>query len=518
MPWRTRAVFAALVVLAVAVWLSSRRLGSPRQAAVVKLSPPQTLDVEPEESPEDDRLFLSRSQSMSFREMLEYLNVVGNRPEHAAVAAEVRRGFESDPSLREAVKRFQDPDVADKPGGAKAFVQELRLNKSFQEFGSRISAMPGGSQALQALFHDRRLGSFAADHYRELLASGTARAAPGGRQGLLAAGPAPRSRYASGASGAVGAADAGGIGAADVPAGNSFAPPTPARDAGAGSSPSRRGGSEGGHRAHDAAPLATIADAQGERARSFEEIYPWLVPLGAVRLGRIETATPEFGLWGACFSLDLYPECRSACASDPAGRCAAMSAWSACLDWKPRAECLALCAARSAYCTPWGAGAATAAGTGTTPQPGPVATTPYNFTGDTKADCEALIAWRGLTGACRLGGDCGGANPKFWGACINGPVVMVENPAGGGQVPTTTVPTTPPPQTCREKYDPVLCGLYDTQLKREPDAAGAQYWQEQLDKLKAEGVTDQAELQRRMTAPFRGGVQQPDLNQLNSAP
>ncbi|MBI4348063.1 MAG: hypothetical protein HY553_14495 [Elusimicrobia bacterium] len=436
---------AAAAALAVAGRLLLPGEAPAPQAPVWQVPVPESPALATTPPAKEHRLFRSATNpDMSYRDLLTYLNVVGERPQNRSVAAELRRRFQSDPSLRETLERFQAPERADEPGGAKAFIEELRVKPAFQELGRRIVGMPGGTAAVEEIAQDPNLRSFAAELRASATESapaaqraGTEKAA--GRQALAIPAVGPVSRYSPVAS-ASGIPDYGGAG---VPAGAG----APAYGTGASRSATLSGGgtaagreAEGGSRggggaaasgrAHDVGKLAKLEEADGELARTFGDLYPWLVPLGSERLDKIEAATPDYGLWGACFSQDYFPDCKAACESDPKGRCVAMDAWKACLDWKAHAECLVECAARSSYCTAPGA----------TPTPSPGATQLYNFVAGDKATCERSMVSRGLTGACTLGGGCGvscgrpgpscpSANPSLWGACMDGPALTQPTPS-----------------------------------------------------------------------------------------
>lgn len=448
--------------------------GSPERAPAADPSSPAPLD-----SSGEDRLFQGGGQEeLSFGELVDYLGVGAKHPKVAAVAKEFQKEFMADPELRKAYREFSDPKEVDEPGGAAKFMDVLRKSPSFQALGQRFLSQPGGEAALKQLMKDPELASFAAQHYRSALPAGVAKAAavvrsPKNVQSIAATNVAASNVLRGGQSGATTSAIAVEpvmtVGRSQMGTGAGRAN---AETGGGASTGEKKGGGAittggGGPGAHDVpTSLGGYDEATSEMMKRLLEVYPWLAPLGSAKLKQIEDQVPQYGLWGSCFALQLYPDCKSACDKDPAGKCQGKQAWNSCLEWQSLETCVSACHYASGYCTvpadievprcqttkmcscgkdcqkpcppppydycspAWPGGAAVAAAE---PEPEQDPSKLINVVhGGGKAACEAVIRENfGIVATCSIGGGCGvscgmpgpdcpSANPGLWGACLTG--------------------------------------------------------------------------------------------------
>lgn len=492
-------VFVALVVGGVALGVVLRRKGSeepPPPTLRVSRSPVETpMPAAPERAPAaepsspapvaegsgEDRLFKGAAQEeLSFGELVDYLGVGAKHPKVAAVAKEFHKEFMKDPELRKAYQEFSEPPESDTPGGAAKFMDVLRQSPSFQALGQRILSQPGGEAALKQLMKDPELAGFAAQHYRSTLPAATAKIAPLVKtpksvQGIAATNVAGANVARGGQTGATSNAIAVepvmSVGSPQDGTGAGHSAAAPTGGSGASTGEKKGGGAIAaggdGPGAHEVpTELGGYEEATSETMKRLLEVYPWLAPLGSAKLKRIEDQVPQYGLWGSCFALQLYPDCKSACDKDPAGKCQGKQPWNSCLEWQSLETCVSACKYASGYCAvpadidvprcqttkmcscgpkcekpcppppypycspAWPGGAAVAAAE---PEPEQDPSKLINVVhGGGKAPCEALIRETfGVVVTCTIGGGCGvscgmpgpdcpSANPRHWGACLTG--------------------------------------------------------------------------------------------------
>lgn len=106
--------------------------------------------------------------------------------------------------------------------------------------------------------------------------------------------------------------------------------------------------------AQAATPLAEVGTVPTERRRELIELYPWLGSMSAFERDRLLGLVDRFGLWGACFALDMYDRCRTACGA--AGGCLASDGWRSCLDFQDGSDevCATLCPLQAGCSVPSG--------------------------------------------------------------------------------------------------------------------------------------------------------------------
>lgn len=297
-------------------------------------------DLETGERPErgNGRLYQPDSpELMSYGEFMDALGLEAERPAVAPSAAAFRRAFESEPALRGIQREFEEAEERGEPRTAREFLDALFDAPESRELATRFASEPGGAKALRALARSPELRELGASWVRAL-SSRRKGAAAGPEQGLLARLSAAISPRATGQRGpSTTSADAGGQ--ARTAAGQVEGETTGSREA------------PGAHdvEVHLGAPAAALS----ERTKRFLELYPFLAELGTERLRRLEEQAPSYGLWGACFGLRLYADCKSACARDTRteDRCdpakEVKDPWKACLDWKGSDQaCIPLCLAQ----------------------------------------------------------------------------------------------------------------------------------------------------------------------------
>lgn len=338
---------ALVVALLLALWaLSTRKPAASRPAARgSQLDGLQSEEPGEQDSADPEDRFMARSEGLeddddlSFGDMLDVLGAEVSKPEVRAVAKPFARDFRSDPVLRAAFQDAADQERSGKRLSASEFLDRMGRLPQFHALVERYGDAATTS-ALLALYQAPNLRRFWKKQTRSpsnnpLVARAMALAKA---RGLSLSGPAARP------AGWLAAMPGAGDGAV-IP--TSSVADTIVSTAGAqsGSGPNAGGGGAGGHDVQ--ASLAPIKAATSDAMTAFcaPENFKWLCDgVDPAERVAIYNAIGIHGLWGACFYLNLYPRCLSACQSS-SGKCAPVTAWNACMEYADQDEvrCLSLC-------------------------------------------------------------------------------------------------------------------------------------------------------------------------------
>ncbi|MBI4349638.1 MAG: hypothetical protein HY553_22575 [Elusimicrobia bacterium] len=267
----------------------------------------------------------ARSFAQSFREQPALAAVWGEFQEHRSVPALVE-DLKSAPEFRELLAQR-----GSRPGFRKLAERSLELLPGLSELlRSSASASieePGDDRMLvESLPRGASASSrgSAAGRLRKLARRGTAQGRPS---------PGMRAQRPESA----GAARSAGGSPGRAPAGASA---TSIRDEAV--SDNRLPPGPEAHRVD--LKLPRIRDATSPPMELLLQRYPWLAALTEDQRRSLLPLIDPHGLWGACFALELYAACLSAC-EGAGGSCVPVAAWRACLDFTDddAGACAALC-------------------------------------------------------------------------------------------------------------------------------------------------------------------------------
>lgn len=360
--------------------------------------------------------------------------------------------FKAQPKLMEVYENFEARANDGQRPGALEFMGALR-RRGFSELAGRFMQAPGSASLLLSIAKRPEMREFLRKDAEAVTAklrakSGGARGAassggrlasgggPGGARSALAGDSMRGGAAAAGSRGAQAASSAGAAGGGGHVGGSGALAPGGGGQLQAGGggqtvapgglgNPGGGGGAPGG-----TTPLGEIEDPVTVRMRKLLEMYPWLKELGDENLRKLITTdvVDRYGLWGACFQMEIFGRCHAACMK--AG-CAEVGGWKACMDvFADDLECLKRC-----------------------PKQEPCV-------------CDGL-AW----------------NKR----CVPPPTTVSKNwtqPGYCGENPWGKAKT-----GCTGSLE--VCMLYQTYLSRPPEKAGALGWETEVQRLKKEGKTSQ---------------------------
>ena len=271
---------------------------------------------------------------LSFSRLMEILGMESQKPSVAPVARTIVKAFTTQPELKRKYDEFKrKADLGHKPT-AKDFMASMRSQPAFGRMAAELGRSAGGSAAMMSLAQHPELRRFLGEQDRLMKAGGDPAArdkkaiVPGGLAGA---------KPAEGGAGAGSALKAGGA-APNTTELAQLASAGPAISASGGTGTQGAAGGSGSD-AHDATKLdkgwkdeknITLSDDVKKLNKLLQQ-YPCLASLGQPKLLRFINGADidKLGLWGACFQLKWFADCRATGCTPPVGE---HPCWSACLE------------------------------------------------------------------------------------------------------------------------------------------------------------------------------------------
>ena len=274
---------------------------------------------------------------LSFSRLMDILGMESDKPAIAPFTKPFVKAFTSNPETRKPFEEFKRKAALGQKPKAKDFLASMRAQPAFGRMVAELGRSPGGSAAMMSLAQHPELKRFLAEQDRLAKAGG----GPASRDKGAAVALRPR----AGGKGADGAAGTGAVLKSGGFAPNAaelaqLASVGPAIGAGGGSGTQGAGGAGGsGPDAHDATKLdkgwkdeknITLSDDVKKLNKLLQQ-YPCLASLGQAKLLRFINGADidRLGLWGACFQLKWFQDCRVTGCTPPVGE---HPCWQSCLD------------------------------------------------------------------------------------------------------------------------------------------------------------------------------------------
>lgn len=291
-------------------------------------------------------------EDLGFGDLLDVLGVETSNAELKPLADQFAKEFMAEPALKKAYRDFADDEKAGIKRSASQFLAHLEELPEFKRIAARWGSSPATSNALMSLFKSPRLGKFwkrqekkptenaLVTRIKQLAAS----------KGASYHDPARDSRrqaaLGQGTFGAkTGASSAGGSStSAQAVEGGGLAVTQGGEGIGQGGGGAPQGGGPGASSGADAhrveGALGPIASATQDPMAIFcsPEKFGWLCDfLTPAQRMTMFGAIDADGLWGACWKLQLFDRCTSACSAS-SGKCSQKAGWSSCLEAHNNAE------------------------------------------------------------------------------------------------------------------------------------------------------------------------------------